>query len=166
MKIEAFRFADDGDIPNSGFPLIVYGGALSSATRGFAAAFEALYRSNGWGNGWRNGIFPFHHYHSNAHEFLGIAEGAAEVRFGGEAGRTLTLSAGDAVLIPAGVGHKRLAATPELLVVGAYPPGQHPDLCREGAANGDLIRKRIRSVVFPGTDPVAGTNGPLHDLWT
>ena len=106
-------------------------------------AFEALFRRHGWGGSWRNGIFPFHHYHSTAHEVLGIAAGEAEVRFGGENGETLTVRAGDAVLIPAGVGHKRLSATPDLLVIGAYPGGQRADLMREGAEDKDGIRRRV-----------------------
>jgi uncharacterized protein YjlB len=165
MQVETFTFADDGDIPNSPLPLIVYRRALDPATPDLAAAFEALYRSNGWGNGWRNGIFPFHHYHANAHEFLGIAAGTAEVRFGGEAGTTLTVVPGDAVLIPAGVGHKRVAATPDLLVIGAYPDGQRADLYREGVVDGHAVRSRIASTSRPRRDPIAGANGPQSVLW-
>ena len=146
--VSAHPFADDGDVPNSRHPLIVYAGAIDPAAGDPAAAFEDLFRANGWSDGWRNGIFPFHHYHSTAHEVLGIARGAAELRFGGEQGKTFQVKAGDAVLIPAGVGHKRLSATPDLMVVGAYPAGsarrpharrrrgcgRHPQAHRCGAA--------------------------------
>ena len=108
-----------------------------------------LFHGHGWGNGWRNGIFPFHHYHSTAHEVLGIAAGSAEVRFGGEGGATVHAKAGDAVLIPAGVGHKRLSGSPDLLVIGAYPLGQRADLMREGAEDTAAIRARIAAVPIP-----------------
>jgi len=157
-------FADDGDVPNSRFPLIVYAGAVDPATAGdMAVAFEDLFHSNGWGGGWRNGIFPFHHYHSTAHEVLGIAEGSATVRFGGEQGATLEVKAGDAVLIPAGVGHKRLSGSPDLLVIGAYPSGQHADLMREGVEDTASVRKRIAAVPLPKSDPVQGAAGPAMD---
>src|SRR5438128_9968932 len=124
MKIEAFRFSDDGDVPNHPhWPMIVYQGALSGSERDAAAAFEDLFARNGWGDGWRNGIYAFPHYHSNAHEVLGIAAGEAMVRFGGVAGKELKVSKGDAVLLPAGTGHQRLSSSPDLLVIGAYPPG-------------------------------------------
>jgi uncharacterized protein YjlB len=165
MRSEAVFFVDDGDIPNNPLPLIVYPGAIDPATADPAAAFEALFRSNGWGGLWRNGIFPFHHYHSTAHEVLGIADGEAEVRFGGEAGRTLTVRAGDAVLIPAGVGHKRLSASHDLLVIGAYPGGQRADLMREGAEDKAGIRSRIMAVPLPADDPVAGSDGPVAEHW-
>lgn len=165
MRTETLVFADDGDIPNNRYPLIAYRGAVPADSGDPAVAFETLFRGNGWGNGWRNGIFPFHHYHATAHEVLGIARGEAEVRFGGEAGETVTVRAGDAVLIPAGVGHKRLSATPDLLVIGAYPPGQSPDLMREGAENKAGIRARIAAVAFPEQDPVAGRDGPLQRVW-
>ncbi|HMN85706.1 MAG TPA: cupin, partial [Bauldia sp.] len=80
-------------------------------------------------------------------------------------GRTVTARAGDAVLIPAGVGHRRLGGTADLLVVGAYPPGQPVDLQRSGAADAAAIRRRIAAVGRPGTDPVAGAAGPLARLW-
>lgn len=165
LRSQVVYFADDGDIPNNSLPLIVYPGVIDPETPDPAAAFEALFRSNGWGGLWRNGIFPFHHYHSTAHEVLGIAAGGAEVRFGGEGGQTLTLRAGDAVLIPAGVGHKRLSATPDLLVIGAYPGGLHADLMREGAEDKAGIRKRVKAVPLPGADPVVGDDGPIAEHW-
>jgi len=165
MKAGTHLFADDGDIPNhTHLPLIVYSRAIEPAAD-MAAAFEQLFHSHGWGGTWRNGIFPFHHYHSTAHEVLGIAAGEAEVRFGGEAGETVRVRAGDAVLIPAGVGHKRLSASPDLLVIGAYPAGQRADLMREGAEDKASIRERIAEVSRPATDPVAGVTGPMTHLW-
>ncbi|MCP4383963.1 MAG: cupin domain-containing protein [Hyphomicrobiales bacterium] len=165
MQPNTILFADDGDIPNSPYPLIVYGGAIDPQAGDPAVAFEALFRRNGWGNSWRNGIFPFHHYHSTAHEVLGIAGGEADVRFGGENGKTVPVRAGDAVLIPAGVGHKRLAGTPDLLVIGAYPPDQPVDLMREGAEDGVGIRRRIASVARPDDDPIGGSAGPMGVHW-
>ncbi|MCB1487813.1 MAG: cupin [Bauldia sp.] len=164
MKTQSFLFADDGDIPNNTVPLIVYAQALDPAEGDLASRFEALFARNGWGGSWRNGIFPFHHYHSTAHEVLGIAGGGAEVLFGGEAGERLKVRAGDAVLIPAGVGHKRLSATPDLLVVGAYPGGQWADLMREGAEDREAIRSRIAAIAVPD-DPVGGRDGPVARLW-
>lgn len=165
MRTETVLFPDDGDIPNNRLPLIVYRGAIAVPSLDPAVAFETLFGGNGWGDGWRNGIFPFHHYHSTAHEVLGIAKGAADVRFGGESGQTLRVEAGDAVLIPAGVGHKRLSEGSELLVIGAYPAGQRADLMREGAEGKAAIRARIANVGFPATDPVGGKGGPAIRLW-
>jgi uncharacterized protein YjlB len=165
MQISLHRFADDGDIPNNRLPLILYAGAIDVAAGDPARAFEALFHGHGWGNGWRNGIFPFHHYHSTAHEVLGIAAGEAEVRFGGEEGATVHAKAGDAVLIPAGVGHKRLTGSPDLLVIGAYPLGQRADLMREGAEDTAAIRRRIAAVPMPAADPVAGGEGPAVVEW-
>lgn len=165
MQISLHHFADDGDIPNSRLPLILYAGAIDPGAGDLARAFEDLFHGHGWGGGWRNGIFPFHHYHSTAHEVLGIAAGTAEVRFGGESGATVSVKAGDAVLIPAGVGHKRLGGSPDLLVIGAYPPGQRADLMRAGAEDVAGIRKRIASVSMPKADPVAGADGPAVSAW-
>jgi uncharacterized protein YjlB len=165
MKTSVHVFADDGDIPNSRLPLILYAGAIDPGAGDPARAFEDLFGSNGWGHGWRNGIFPFHHYHSTAHEVLGIAAGTAHVRFGGEGGATVAVNAGDAVLIPAGVGHKRLSGSPDLLVIGAYPMGQRADLMREGAEDKAGIRRRIAAVPLPKADPVMGAGGAMLECW-
>jgi len=161
---QAFRFEEDEAIPNSRFPLLLYRRAIDPA-RADADAFERLFDANGWGNGWRDGIYPFHHYHSTAHEVLGIARGRARVQFGGESGRPLDVAAGDAVVIPAGVGHKRLLASSDLLVVGAYPPGQDWDLMRGRPGERPDADRRIAAVPLPETDPVMGAGGPLLTLW-
>jgi uncharacterized protein YjlB len=170
MQIEPLLFADDGDIPNNRLPLLLYADALG-ITADTASAFEALFRRNGWGDGWRYTVYPFHHYHSNAFEALGVASGTAELRFGGEVnGRTVSVKAGDAVLIPPGVGHKRVASSHDFQVVGVYPLGANPpgtavDLYREGAEDTARIRARILQVARPKTDPVTGASGGLNDLW-
>lgn len=165
MKSTALFFADDGDVPNNPLPLIVYHGVVDVARGDAAVAFETLFDGHGWGGSWRNGIYPFHHYHSNVHEVLGIAAGHATVLFGGEGGETLKVSAGDAVLIPAGVGHKRLSGSDDLLVVGAYPGGHWADLMREGAEDKAGIRRRVAAAARPEFDPVAGADGPMAAHW-
>jgi uncharacterized protein YjlB len=162
--VETHRFADDGTVPNSPLPLVVYRGALpDSGDR--AAACEEMFATNGWPQSWRNGIHPFHHYHSTAHEVLGIARGHARVRLGGEGGQTVELREGDVVVIPAGVAHKREAASSDLLVIGSYPQGQHPDMCRAEPARHDSARAKIRKVPLPDRDPVTGRTDPLLQHW-
>jgi len=166
MRTETLVFADDGDIPNNRLPLIVYAGAIDPDVGDVARAFEGLFGRNGWGRSWRSVVFPFHHYHSNSHEVLGVAAGTVTLRMGGEVGgATIEAKAGDALLIPAGVGHKRLSPTEGLLVVGAYPPGPDYDLLREGAEDKDRIRARIAAVAMPPTDPVGGREGPMQRFW-
>jgi uncharacterized protein YjlB len=164
-EVETHRFADDGIVPNNAaLPLVVYRGALAeSADR--AGACERMFARHGWGGGWRNGIYADHHYHSTAHEVLGIARGNARVRLGGEGGPVVELAAGDVVVIPAGVAHKREAASADLLVIGAYPSGQHPDMCRAEAVEHDRALANIALVALPEADPVTGRAYPLFDCW-
>jgi len=164
-KVETYRFVDDGTVPNNSLPLVVYRGALEeSGDR--ATACERMFDRNGWPGAWRNGIYGHHHYHSTAHEVLGIAAGHARVRLGGESGTTVELRAGDVVVIPAGVAHKREAASPDLLVIGSYPRGQSPDICRAEARAHDKARERIATVPLPAADPVTGGAEPLLACWT
>jgi uncharacterized protein YjlB len=164
--VETHRFEDGGAVPNNPtLPLLVYRAVSGLGIGDTATVIEARFAAHGWGHGWRNGIYPFHHFHSNAHEVLGLASGHARVRFGGAGGVAIELLAGDVVVIPAGVGHKREAATDDLVVIGAYPPGADPDLIREGEGEGSVLRERIRGVAVPQTDPVLGDDGPLVRIW-
>jgi uncharacterized protein YjlB len=163
--IEEHLFADDGRVPNNpSLPLIVYRSALETGPR-CAGDCEKLFADNGWSGGWRNGIYAHHHYHSTTHEVLGIAAGSARVRLGGEAGTTVELHAGDVVVIPAGVAHKNEGASPDLVVVGAYPAGRGPDMCSPGAQHRERALRSVREVPLPASDPVYGKLGPLIERW-
>lgn len=161
-----YRFEDDGSIPNNPtLPLYIRSGALAPGADDPAAAFERAFAANGWRGLWRDGVFGYHHYHGNAHEALGIARGTARVRFGGESGRTIEVRAGDLVVIPAGIGHRSEGASDDFLVVGAYPAGQHPDLCTGKPGEHRNALEAVRRVPLPRTDPLDGTGGPLLRVW-
>ncbi len=163
--IETHLFTAGDDVPNNpALPLVLYRGALGEGCDR-ASACEAMFARHGWPDAWRNGIYAHHHYHSTAHEVLGIAAGAARVRLGGEHGRSVELQAGDVVVIPAGVAHKREWASPDLLVIGAYPTGQSPDICRAGSVAPDRAAGAVAAVPLPRADPVTGQAGPLLDCW-
>lgn len=91
---ELLTFDPSQGIPNSRLPVVVQHGI--SRIDGDAAGCERLFAANGWGGSWRNGIFPFHHFHSNAHEALGIVSGVVTARLGGPDGQSLRLTAGRA----------------------------------------------------------------------
>lgn len=166
LHCATYYFADDGAMPNHPtWPLIVYQGVFQPAAHDPASTAEQLFTANGWLGIWRNGIFAYHHYHSTAHEVLAICRGTVQVRFGGEQGVTLEVKAGDVAVLPAGTGHKRLRASNDLLVVGAYPPGQVVDLQRGEAKERPQVLENIRQVPLPTTDPVYGNREPLLECW-
>lgn len=160
---ERYAVPPQGAIPNSGLPLLVWRGVAEGGDR--ASAFERLFEENGWGNTWRNGIYDFHHFHSDAHEVLGIAAGEVTVRFGGDDGPRVALSAGDAVTIPAGVSHRNEGASGGLLVIGGYAGRRSPDLRRGDPGELREVRANIAAVPTPGSDPVEGVAGVLPQLW-
>ncbi len=162
---EHFLLRPNGWMPNnSDLPVLLYRGAVAHpAGNSLAVAMEQMFTAHGWPPQWRNGIYIFHHFHSTAHEILGIAAGEVRVVLGGEGGRDLTLRAGDVVALPAGTGHCSLHSSPDLLVVGAYPAGEHWDICR--AAPTPEVLEQMRHVAFPPSDPVYGASGPLVSLW-
>ena len=164
--VETERLRDDGAIPNNPeLPLLIYRQAVALPEDDPAAVFEALFTANGWPAAWRNGIHPFHHFHSTAHEALGVFRGTATACFGGEHGVEATVSAGDVVIIPAGVGHKGLAASPDLGIVGAYPEGTGPDLLRGRPGERPDCLRAIARVAVPDGDPLYGRAGPLRRHW-
>jgi uncharacterized protein YjlB len=158
----AFTFDDDGAIPNSPLPLLVYRAAVPPD----AAGIERLFAANQWPPAWRNGVHPFHHFHTTAHEVLGVARGQVSVLFGGPGGKVLTIQAGDVVVVPAGVAHCNQGQSSDLLIVGAYPiNAPDPDLRRGKPAEHDTAAQTVAAVPLPAADPVAGVDGPLFRLW-
>jgi uncharacterized protein YjlB len=167
-KPSAYMFKDDGETPNnSRFPLIVYRSPVV-LHRKFdpAAIFEVLFQANKWGDGWRSTMYDYNHFHSGTHECLGIARGKLTAKFGGSKGRRIELKAGDVVVIPAGVGHKCVAQSKDLLIVGAYPANsQSYDEPKPCEIDHVIALKKVSRVKPPQTDPVFGKNGPLFSVW-
>lgn len=150
---------DDGAFPNSRLPVLLWRNAIP----GGVDRMETTFRDHGWEGTWRNGIFDFHHYHATAHEVLAIGRGSVTVRLGGPDGETLDLAAGDVVLLPAGTAHRNLGQSADLIVVGAYPPGQRPDILRGNPGERPGADQHIAAVPLPGTNPVTGTPGPPEE---
>lgn len=156
---------EDGEFPNNRLlPLMVYQKALTILPQNPEKPVIEIFETNEWVNAWVNGIFEFHHYHSTAHEVLGVINGSARVQFGGPNGIGVLLEAGDVVVIPAGVAHKAIEIFDDFKCVGAYPEGQQPDLLK-GGEKADAITT-IKNLAMPIADPVYGTDGPLIMNWT
>jgi uncharacterized protein YjlB len=165
LKPLTMVFADDGLVPNSPLPFLVYKRAISLDNVQPEKTIEQLFGANGWGDMWRNGVYDYLHYHATAHEALGIARGHAIVRFGGDKGREIAIAAGDVAILPAGTGHQCLSASADFSVVGAYPPGAKMQVTRPTSENHAQALKTIPLVLLPKTDPVMGAQGPLVRLW-
>ena len=110
-------------------------------------------------------MFGYHHYHSTAHEVLGIFRGHATVQFGGEQGVVWSVGTGDVVIIPAGVAHKNVACSRDFCAVGAYPAGQQPDRCYGKPGERPQADANIAQVPLPQADPVSGEHGALMTQW-
>ncbi|WP_158894355.1 MULTISPECIES: cupin domain-containing protein [unclassified Pseudomonas] len=162
---EQLHFADDGVIPNSRLPVLLYRQVpLEGVDR--AAALERLFAGNAWPPQWRYGVYSYHHYHPNAHEVLGVARGQASLRLGGEMGQDVQVTAGDVVVLPAGTGHRNLESSADFLVVGAYPPDQQAFITqRADPATHARSVGLIAGVPLPASDPVTGHDGALPALW-
>jgi uncharacterized protein YjlB len=163
---QTLQLGDDGRFPNSRYPVLIYRGWIDGArdedSEALATKFEQCFAAHHWPPDWRDGIYDYHHYHSTAHEALGIVAGYALLMLGGEQGRRLTVSLGDVLVLPAGTGHCAIEHSEDLLVVGAYPAGQKWDVMRGDPGERDAALKRIAAVPMPADDPVGGT---LLSLW-
>ncbi|MEW4371902.1 cupin domain-containing protein [Paenibacillus kandeliae] len=154
-------FEDDGVIPNSRLAVLIYEGVLKDRL----GDVEDVFNENGWLNSWVNGVFGYHHYHSNSHEVLGVVSGDVTVQLGGAHGQAFTLVAGDVVVLPAGTGHKRLKASEDFRIVGAYPGGMSYNTRTGESGEYEQALQEIPRVPVPDSDPVFGADGPLVRLW-
>jgi uncharacterized protein YjlB len=159
------RFPAGDGIPNHPeLAVVAYRGVGRIA--GDAAACDELFAGHGWGGSWRDGVFDFHHFHSTSHEVLGVVRGEATLALGGPQGEEVAVAAGDALVLPAGTGHRRVSASDDFLVVGAYPAGQENyDIRRGDPRELEEARAAIARVGLPEADPVAGSSGPLMAAW-
>lgn len=166
QDVETYRFTPQGGIPNSRLALVVYRGGLPEALRA-PGGCQALFHENDWVGNWVDGIFDYWHFHVTGHEVLGCVAGEAEVGFGGDGGIETTVNSGDVVVIPAGVGHKRLSEKRGgFTIVGGYPPGQSGVISRPGDYSLDEAKRLIAALDLPRSDPLTGPEGPLFTAWS
>ncbi len=162
---KTYYFKDDGIIPNSKYPLLVYLNAFSERGSSGAIFLEKKFKANNWYNSWRYGVYPFHHYHSITHEVLGVFKGNALLHMGGPKGEKINVKAGDILVIPAGVGHKCISHSDDFTVVGAYPNGMDWDLIKEEKDKHHESVMNISKVPIPTTDPINGKTNGLLTAW-
>src|SRR5580765_5121808 len=165
-KIPHYKISDNGIFPNSVIPVLLYKTPFHLSNDHSPVLMEKVFKENDWSNSWRDGIYTYHHYHSTTHEVLGVYSGSATVKFGGDKGIKQKLTAGDVVIIPAGVAHKNLGASSDFGVVGAYPNSAEWDM-NYGQAKKERPQadENIARVPLPAMDPVYGAHGPLHEQW-
>jgi len=162
--VTTLRLESSDRIPNNPLlPVLVYRGALPEADP--ESFCRKRLRQNDWGNIWIDGVFGFHHYHSNAHEFLGVLDGHARLLVGGEDGSEIVVRDGDALVLPAGTGHKKLDGSSDFRVLGAYPGGRDYNMNYGREGEWDRAKANISRVPLPERDPLFGPSGPLREQW-
>src|SRR4029434_4846041 len=87
------HFPKGDDVPNSNLPALLFLSVLPPKASDKGCRFRQAFEKNGWVGLWTDTIYDYTHFHSNAHEVLGIAEGKVTVLLGGEKGRQFRLKA-------------------------------------------------------------------------
>jgi uncharacterized protein YjlB len=156
-----------GAFPNNPeLPVLIYRNAFpGDQGNDLTERIEATFARNGWTNSWRDTVYAYDHFHSKAHEVLGCYRGEAVVQLGGPSGPTITLSAGDVLVIPAGVSHKRIEGSHDFAVVGSYANGADWDMRRGDPKEFQDAQAEVRQVDRPTADPIYGSSGPLLQHW-
>lgn len=158
-------FQENGAFPNNEkLPLVIFQSPLQDADI-LPELFEKIFRENHWPAAWRNGLYDFHHYHSRAHEVLGIYSGWVRACFGGPQGEIFEAKKGDVIIIPAGVSHCNKGQSSDFRVVGGYPDSQVWDMMHGKPGERPQADRNISQVYKPTTDPVFGSEGMLTELW-
>ncbi|SMD10425.1 Uncharacterized protein YjlB [Pedobacter nyackensis] len=163
---EIYHFTDDGIIPNSRHPVLVFRQVFNLDPDLGADWLEGHFAENGWTNAFRWRVYDYHHYHSNTHEVLGVYAGNASLQLGGEHGQQLQVGIGDVVILPAGTGHKSVSHSKDFAIVGAYPDGKEPDLIRLEDERPKDVREKVDTVPLPENDPLSGKSSEgLLNFW-
>jgi uncharacterized protein YjlB len=165
MNIEVISkiIKENGRFPNNPFlPILHYKKVLESTD---PEEIKIIFESNDWKKAWINSIYPYHHFHSNTHEVLGVASGSCRVQLGGGGGPFITIEEKDVLLIPAGVAHKKVLASEGFECVGSYPLDVDYDMQEGNESDRPKLEELIAQVPLPKTDPVFGSRGPLFSYW-
>lgn len=164
--VNSFLLHDDGIFPNnSSLPVIHYKQIFSIPSFFAAQAIKKHFASHGWTKSWKGTVHHVNHYHSKTHLVLGAYHGRAELIIGGNSGTNVWFEAGDVLIIPAGVAHKKLDPKAQISCVAAYPEGREVDLQVGARSERPAADHSIQLVPLPKKDPVFGADGELMFHW-
>jgi len=154
-------------LPNTSIqkkPLLIYHSVFQDAS---ASQIESHLNSVGVVSPqWRYTMYSTTHFHSNTHEILAIASGAAKLCLGGEENQDRiepVVEKGDMIVLPAGVGHRLLEDKGGFQMVGSYPVGNSWDMCYGHAGEEEKV-KGIEKLGWFKRDPVYGDEGPVLNV--
>ncbi|MEJ7557919.1 MAG: cupin domain-containing protein [Pedobacter sp.] len=165
-SFDLYNFIDDGIIPNSKYPVIVYHHVSDREGDAAANFLQHRFAENGWSNAFRWRVYNYHHYHTNTHEVLGVYAGNAMLQLGGPMGEKLHVRVGDVIVLPAGTGHIALSNSDDFAVVGAYPDGMKPDLIKLEDERPENVLHKVDSLPMPQHDPLYGdAAGAMFSSW-
>ncbi len=111
-------------------------------------------------------MYSTSHFHSNTHEVLVIASGAAKICLGGEDNPDRVepvVEKGDVIVMPAGVSHRLLEDKGGFNMVGSYPVGNSWDMCYGKSGEEEKV-KGIEKLGWFKKDPIYGDQGPALDV--
>ena len=132
---------------NPSLPVLIYRGGAPTAD---PVAVKAVLGGNARRPDWRNGVYPFHHFHSTAHEAFACVTGSATLTLGGPDGLDVRIEVGGLLVLPAGTGHRRVEAS--ALVEEGVRDG---DPARQGSIDGCMdVAERRRAEDMAACDPV------------
>lgn len=165
LRVSRHLIPAHGLIPNTSIqqnPLLIYHAAFPPSATPLAIE-KHLSKIDAVVPQWRYTMFPTTHYHSTSHEVLCISNGSARLCFGGEDNEErveIVVSKGDAMIVPAGVGHRLLEDLQGgFEMVGSYPPGKSWDMCYGRTGEEDKTQN-IAKLEWFATDPIYGSEGP------
>ncbi|KAH7351427.1 RmlC-like cupin domain-containing protein [Pyrenochaeta sp. MPI-SDFR-AT-0127] len=168
LRVSTHYIPSHSLLPNTtphNHPLFIYHSAFPAATP--PLAIESHLPNNGVSPQWRYTMYSQTHYHSTTHEVLCVFNGRAKLLFGGEKNPDKVeaeVKAGDAIVVPAGVGHRLLEDVEgEFHMVGSYPKGCSWDMCY-GKHGEESKAEAVGKVQWFEKDPLYGDDGPV--LWS
>ncbi|KAF2820159.1 hypothetical protein CC86DRAFT_117738 [Ophiobolus disseminans] len=168
---EQYPLAQTLNVPNSNLPALIYRNVLPRPLGPELA--KQLCEKNGWERRGEWGEIKTAHFHPNTHECYAIFQGSSRLTIGralddaGSDGVEVDVTAGDVVVVPAGVSHRSLTSEGDYRYIGVYPnaaPRWRNNFCK-GEESLDKLIEEINRVEVPDSDPVFGLNGPLPQIW-
>ncbi|KAH8087861.1 RmlC-like cupin domain-containing protein [Cristinia sonorae] len=179
IHVSQHQIARQGLIPNTSIqhkPLLIYRGAFNPTTLTPDAIEEHITSVGVFAPQWRYTMYRQTHFHSTTHELLVVFRGKAKLCFGADVTSSQSnedesvvaeVKKGDAILVPAGVGHRLLEEMDSdegegFEMIGSYPEGSEKwDMCygKKGKQE-EGVDQRIEKLGWVERDPLYGEEGP------